>query len=950
MNRLLATVRPISRPSSRPARLLLMLAISYALVACESHPRTIGELIDSNGQNADRLRMKRTAATATVQAPEQNAQTAVAHYEQILDLHAAPETRAEALRRAADIRVQAADSEQAGTVDLPRAIALYQQLLSEFPDYSNTAHVLYQLARAQQLNGDDDASIDTLRQLADRYPRAQRSIDARFRAAESLFVHRRYEEAAQQYQHIIDLQDLTPLLDMARYKYAWTQYKLADYDAAISTFIALLDELLPPQTADTADELLAAVPNQQREMARDSLRALGLSLAADDGGRSIARYFTPVGTQDVGNSPYVTVVYSDLGELLLEKKRYSDAAGVYQTFVEQYAAHPRVPEFASRAISAFDSGGFSEPALLARQSFAERYRPSAPYWQDREVDADTLTKVRDAMQDIALAHHASAQKAEKDSAESLQGFDTAAAWYQQLLEDFPEDAEASTWMHQYADALFDAGKLELAAQHYAQAAYRFPGYSAAPRAALAAVSAWAQLCDRQPDHRPFVDARVNASVKLAEVFPDHPDKHTVLISAAENLFAMQDYSRTINIASRIDEGPVATRSLSLLADAYFAQERYADAERRYRQLLARPDTDAGLVTLATERLAVAVYRQGEKARHENKLALAATLFQRAAEVDPATALAADATYDAGAALFELEQWREASALLETMGRHYPEHRLIADADKLLATAYEREGRSGLAAATYQRIAARPEETHATRRSASLLAARLYDSTNQTQNAVAAYQNYLRQYPQPLEPAIDARRRLADIAATRRDHNTYRNWLRDIIASDANNPSTRTAHTRQAAAQASLELGLIAVKAANSIMLDAPISASLPRRKQAMEQAIELLNQAAGYGVAEITTAATFELGGLYRQFATALLSSPRPALGADALSEYQLMLEDQAFPFEEKAINAFEANLKRLQQGHWNNGIQDSAAALAEMVPAHYGKHWRTETHYETLD
>ncbi|MGB1906392.1 MAG: tetratricopeptide repeat protein [Spongiibacter sp.] len=187
MNRQLATVRPIGRPSSRPARLLLMLAISYALVACESHPRTIGELIDSNGQNADRLRMKRTAATATVQAPEQNAQTAVAHYEQILDLHAAPETRAEALRRAADIRVQAADSEQAGAVDLPRAIALYQQLLSEFPDYSNTAHVLYQLARAQQLNGNDDASIDTLRQLADRFPRAQRSIDARFRAAGGVY-------------------------------------------------------------------------------------------------------------------------------------------------------------------------------------------------------------------------------------------------------------------------------------------------------------------------------------------------------------------------------------------------------------------------------------------------------------------------------------------------------------------------------------------------------------------------------------------------------------------------------------------------------------------------------------------------------------------------------------------------------------------------------------------
>ncbi|MES0874928.1 hypothetical protein [Sinimarinibacterium thermocellulolyticum] len=140
---------------------------------------------------------------------------------------------------------------------------------------------------------------------------------------------------------------------------------------------------------------------------------------------------------------------------------------------------------------------------------------------------------------------------------------------------------------------------------------------------------------------------------------------------------------------------------------------------------------------------------------------------------------------------------------------------------------------------------------------------------------------------------------------------------------------------------------MAAREATRIALSLPIERSLPRRVEATRAALDALTAAADYGFAEITTAATYEIAVMYRELGGALLRAPRPR-GLDALEQeqYALLLEEQAFPFEESAIKAFEANLARLDQGIWNESVQRSAAALTEMVPARYGKHERRDLRY----
>jgi cellulose synthase operon protein C len=238
----------------------------------------------------------------------------------------------------------------------------------------------------------------------------------------------------------------------------------------------------------------------------------------------------------------------------------------------------------------------------------------------------------------------------------------------------------------------------------------------------------------------------------------------------------------------------------------------------------------------------------------------------------------------------------------------------------------------------QRIAARGAETGDSRRDAAWLAVALLEQARDPR-AAAQYEAYVKQYPQPLDRAMESRQKLADFAAAKGDTAKRQLWLREIIKADAAAGATRTPRTKQLAAQAQLEFARVDAQQAAKLPLKLPLKQSLPVKKAAMEKAIAALTQAADYGVAEVTTAATYELGLLYQNLSQALLASERPArMGALEREQYDLLLEEQAFPFEEKAIQWHEANMQRVTQGFYTPWIGKSLQALAQLSPGKYGK------------
>jgi hypothetical protein len=96
---------------------------------------------------------------------------------------------------------------------------------------------------------------------------------------------------------------------------------------------------------------------------------------------------------------------------------------------------------------------------------------------------------------------------------------------------------------------------------------------------------------------------------------------------------------------------------------------------------------------------------------------------------------------------------------------------------------------------------------------------------------------------------------------------------------------------------------------------------------------------ADYGVPEAVTAATFHSAELYRDFGTALLKSERPkGLKKAEREQSDVLLEEQAFPFEEKAIALHESNAQRAAQLPHDAWTRRSVIALGRLVPARWAK------------
>ena len=127
-------------------------------------------------------------------------------------------------------------------------------------------------------------------------------------------------------------------------------------------------------------------------------------------------------------------------------------------------------------------------------------------------------------------------------------------------------------------------------------------------------------------------------------------------------------------------------------------------------------------------------------------------------------------------------------------------------------------------------------------------------------------------------------------------------------------------------------------------INQPLAESLKLKRSLMEEVLDAYGGAAAYGVAEVTTAATFRLGEVYQQMGRDLMASERPPdLDELALEEYEFLLEEQAYPFEEKAIELFEANSARAADGVYDQWVVSSFEALATLVPARYAKREQSE-------
>ncbi len=486
-----------------------------------------------------------------------------------------------------------------------------------------------------------------------------------------------------------------------------------------------------------------------------------------------------------------------------------------------------------------------------------------------------------------------------------------------------------------------------AAHEYERTAYGYGRNEKAPAAGYAAIVAYGKQEETlSGEAKAAVHASgTDSSLRFADAFPTHPEAAFVLTRAATDLYATKDYARAVTASEKLlaREPPVDAGkqriAWTVIANSNFEQANFAKAEMAYVKAQALMPANDPERAAIVERLAASIYKQGEAKDKAGDSAAAVEDFLRVAQLAPGSKVRVNADFDAAALLINAKQWDRAIVVLEGFRRNFPQSPLQADVTRKLAVAYSESNRPGQAAGEFEQIAAAPGESPDVQREATLQAAELYDKAGNTPKARTMLEAFVKKFPQPLNPAMEARNKLRLIATKSGDSVAQAYWYRDIIAADRAAGSARTDRSRALAAKATLTLAAPVREEFVRIKLVAPLKKSLVEKRKAMEAALKAYSDAADYQVAEVTTAATYESAELYRQLGKDLMSSERPKnLSKDELEQYDVLLEEQAFPFEEKAIKLHEVNTARTKEGTYDEWVQKSFAALAQLNPGRYGK------------
>jgi TolA-binding protein len=909
---------------------------------------------------------------------------AIHAYRKFLDAAPRDRLRPEAMRRLGDLEIERARdgaAEGAGGREYRDAIKTYEDLLRAYPAHPGNDRVLYQMSHAYDQTGDLGRSLATLDRLVSQYPGSAYRDEAEFRRGELLFTLRRYPEAEQAYGALIQKGEASTFYERALFMHGWSLFKQARLEEALPSFAAVLDRKLigrdngaPLEQLSCADQTAArepagaqvqivAVPlgssgapdrepcltRAERELTEDTFRVVSLSLINLQGADTIPKYFsTPARRQ------YEFRVYQELGELYLKQDRVADAAGVFNAFARRYPTNVQSPALQSRAIQAYQQAGFTALALEAKKEFVLRYGVESEFHRvNGELAYGKVSPlVRTHIEELARHYHSVAQKSRKD-----EDYQEAARWYRTYLSSFPADPRAPAMNFLLAESLFESRRFPAAAAEYERTAYDYPRHEKSADAGYAALLAYAQQ-EKQAkgDELRVVRARAaDSALRFGEANPADPRSVGVLTDAAEKLYANNDLTSAAITARRVlalqpPASPEQRRTAwTVVAHVDFQQGAFDRSEREYREALALTPRNSPTRAGLTDRLAASVYKQGEQARAAGQMRAAADHFLRVGSVAPDSPIRATAQYDAAAALIALKDWSAAAPVLEGFRRDYPRHPLQAEVPGKLAACYLESGQPLKAAAELEAISATGKDI-ALSRGALWQAADLYEKGGQERNATAAYERYVRQNPRPLEPAVEARYRLAEIAR-KQGHPAQRlAWSRELVEAERKGGNERTDRTRYLGSVSALVIAEPLDESYRQVRLVEPLKKNLKRKKDSMEQALQAYAVAADYGVPDAATVATYRTAELYNDFGKALLDSQRPRkLSKDELEQYNVMLEEQAYPFEEKAIELHEINVRRVRGGVYDDWVKKSYAALGKLRPVRYAKAEKDEGAIDAL-
>lgn len=387
--------------------------------------------------------------------------------------------------------------------DFTRTIRLFDDLIQRFPNYHQLDGAYYLDGVCHIQMGEDDLAQNYFTVLVERYPDSGFAQEVWLRIGEYHFGSYDFETARDSYERSVSYGD-SRWYDEGLFKLGWSNYLLANYEAAIGNFRSVLD-------------YYEAQTSGSQAVREESAEYFAISLAEEDWDGDYEpdlEYIMPrvdrvLLSQD---RPYNIEILDRLGERLLRGNQFSLAVEMFRRILRDHPLDRKNPERHFQLIAALVANGQEDLAIQELATIGLAYSPDSPWYREQErlgnaealAYADDLarTSLLDSADNAYVAAEAIATRfaATGDpllEAEARQGFRVAAALYAEFIEQYPDADETFDARISFAQALLYSAQYAAAAEEYETIRDIADDEDAQLLGATQAILAWARALEEQ---------------------------------------------------------------------------------------------------------------------------------------------------------------------------------------------------------------------------------------------------------------------------------------------------------------------------------------------------------------------------------------------------------------------------------------------------------------------
>jgi tetratricopeptide (TPR) repeat protein len=792
-----------------------------------------------------------------------------------------------------------------------KAIEAYRRVTELFPRHSLAEDAYYGLAYCYTEQGEPDQAAENYARLIELYPDTRYAAEIHMRLGEYLFSLGKLDAAGEHYRKVVEKGN-AEYVEKALYKLGWCSYNQDRFEEALDHFFRLFDQI--PDRRIEAGSLV-----------RESLDIAARCFAESGGTPALARRLTRREADAFG--PALT---ARLADLYKDRSLYPEAAGTYRLYLQNYPAGEDLPRVLANLRECYSIRGDALTALDVAESMPRQLGPGSPWHQaaSPESRARALESVRTLLEESADQRRARAQ------AGGSRGELTKALADLVAAEGLGEKAPPCRVLYVKGLLLSELGETEQGARAWMALALSGECGDWAQRAALEAVDLLIRASDPGPVSLPLVGEAVALASRVSPADPRIPRAVLALGQICANAGSPAGARTQYSILLRQHQGtPEADRTRTLMARTFFQAGDYPQASAWFREAWKK-STDPEQAAEARKLLAYSLFKEAEGKAAAGNQKGAAGSFEALSREFPDSDVAQIALYNAGKLFREAGMEMKATELFEHLAIRYTESGYAVEALETSVKILETLGDLLRAAGDALLLA---ERTTGDDRPAALArAADLFAAGNAHDRAASTRAVLLSRFPSPPERAA----RQSYLMGT--NWSSAGNWPRSQAAYrkaiDLAKAKESSEEVRRYAALSQLKLAEEAGNRYAAFSLAQPLEKSMEKKRALLSETVASLVAAGNYKIAEVSTAANFQIGAALEHFSSAILKSPRPpGLTEVEREEYDAQLAELAFPFEEKARRAYQVNLERaVALAFLDPWIVRSFERMADLAPWAY--------------